>query len=63
MIFYDRIRKHNVLDELACQFLFPIDDFISTTDRVPQYFEGLLYRDTPIISVSNSLSYIIIQAQ
>ncbi|KAI1398089.1 hypothetical protein F4819DRAFT_46553 [Hypoxylon fuscum] len=50
MIFYDRIRKHNVLDELACQFLFPIDDFISTTDRVPQYFEGLLYRDTPIIS-------------
>ncbi|KAI0840117.1 hypothetical protein F5Y06DRAFT_263687 [Hypoxylon sp. FL0890] len=38
-IFYDEIRIHHPLDEPAYQFLYSIDDFVTTvTDRVHPYF-------------------------
>ncbi|OTA61229.1 hypothetical protein K449DRAFT_434992 [Hypoxylon sp. EC38] len=57
-VFYDEIRKYHTLDESAYQFLYSNDDFVTTvTDRVHQYFEALVYGDSPIISVSSSPSY------
>ncbi|KAI0129200.1 hypothetical protein F4776DRAFT_627826 [Hypoxylon sp. NC0597] len=47
--FYDEIRRY--LDKSACQFLYPNEDFVTTvTDRVHQYFEALVYGDSPIMS-------------
>ncbi|KAI0381740.1 hypothetical protein F5Y04DRAFT_254254 [Hypomontagnella monticulosa] len=48
--FYDEIRQYHTLDEPAYQFLYQSDDFVATvTDRVHQYFEALVYGDSPIM--------------
>ncbi|KAI1377282.1 hypothetical protein F4677DRAFT_415789 [Hypoxylon crocopeplum] len=50
-IFYNEIRKYHSLDEPAYQFLYSNDDFITTvTDRIHQYFEALVYGDSPIMT-------------
>ncbi|OTA76826.1 hypothetical protein M434DRAFT_18434 [Hypoxylon sp. CO27-5] len=57
-VFHDEIRKYHTLDESAYQFLYSNDDFVTTvTDRVHQYFEPLVSRDSHIMSVSSSPSY------
>ncbi|KAI1407020.1 hypothetical protein F5Y13DRAFT_183736 [Hypoxylon sp. FL1857] len=58
-IFYDEIRIHHTLDEPAYQFLYSNDDFVTTvTDRVHQYFEALVYGNSPVMSVGSSPSYL-----
>ncbi|KAI2773462.1 hypothetical protein F4815DRAFT_488216 [Daldinia loculata] len=48
--FYDEVKNHHpLLDAPAYQFLYSNDDFVTTvTDRVHQYFETLIYGETPI---------------
>lgn len=53
--FYNEIEEYHTLDDPAYQFLYPSDDFVTTvTDRVHQYFEALVYGDSPIMKVSTS---------
>lgn len=48
--FYNEIEEYHTLDDPAYQFLYPSDDFVTTvTDRVHQYFEALVYGDSPIM--------------
>ncbi|KAI0119606.1 hypothetical protein F4814DRAFT_412607 [Daldinia grandis] len=47
--FYDVVEKDHTLRASAYQFLYSNDDFVTiVTDRVHQYFETLIYGDTPI---------------
>ncbi|KAI1479731.1 hypothetical protein F4774DRAFT_425656 [Daldinia eschscholtzii] len=53
MAFYADMVSHNRLDRPAYTFLLSRDDFVTTvTDRVHQYFEALVYKSAPIVSVS-----------
>ncbi|KAK6952006.1 hypothetical protein Daesc_006532 [Daldinia eschscholtzii] len=53
MAFYTDMIGYNRLDRPAYTFLLSRDDFVTTvTDRVHQYFEALIYKSAPIVSVS-----------
>ncbi|KAI0849939.1 hypothetical protein F5Y00DRAFT_261047 [Daldinia vernicosa] len=55
-VFFDVVNNRHPLDASACQFLYSNDDFVTTvTDRVHQYFETLIYGDTPITKLTKRI--------
>ncbi|KAI1466479.1 uncharacterized protein F4812DRAFT_465730 [Daldinia caldariorum] len=47
--FYEHVKDYHTLDEAAYKFLFSNEDFTTTTtDRVHQYFEALIYGKPPV---------------